>query len=375
MAESLGLAEVSYFDCAGGGQVSVEKNIAAIGHQRWPEATSLVDVSDPRRPKHLSTIADMPEFTHCHKVRMHGDIMLVNYEPMTHLGSTPAGFVGGLGVYDISKPEKPRKLEHWACNGVHRFTFDGRYAYISPQLKGFVGNIVVILDLKNPERPEEVGRWWQPGQWIDGGETATWEIREPELVPRCHHPIRLGDHLYTSYWHGGGHILDIADMARPKLVSSLSWSPPFPWPTHTLLPIPFPIRGRRYMLVADEDAIPKFYGPGPYLWMVDITDLRHPAAVSSFDAAPSDDPKRHTHTGLHQPDETVRGTEIPVAWHEHGLRIIDISDPHCLRDVAHFIPPVPQGSSRVQTNDVCSDDRGLIYIIDRVRGMHIVERV
>jgi hypothetical protein len=30
--------------------------------------------------------------------------------------------------------------------------------------------------------------------------------------------------------------------------------------------------------------------------------------------------------------------------------------------------------SRVQTNDVCSDERGLIHIIDRVRGMHIVER-
>jgi hypothetical protein len=97
--------------------------------------------------------------------------------------------------------------------------------------------------------------------------------------------------------------------------------------------------------------------------------------VSSFDAAPSTDPKRKTHTGLHQPDETVRGTEIPVAWHAHGLRIIDIADPHCLREVAYFVPPPPPGTTRVQTNDVCSDDRGLIYIIDRIRGMHIVERV
>ena len=125
---------------------------------------------------------------------------------------------------------------------MHRFTFDGRYAYISPQLEGFAGNIVVILDIKNPERPQEVCRWWQPGQWIGGGETPAWDISDYEFVPRCHHPIRLGDHLYTSYWHGGGHILDVADIAHPKLVSALSWSPPFPWPTHTLLPIPFPIR-------------------------------------------------------------------------------------------------------------------------------------
>jgi hypothetical protein len=109
--------------------------------------------------------------------------------------------------------------------------------------------------------------------------------------------------------------------------------------------------------------------------MVDVTDLQHPAAVGSFDVAPAADPKRKTHTGLHQPDETVRGTEIPVAWHAHGLRIVDISNPHAMREVAHFVPPPPSGSTRIQTNDVCSDDRGLIYIIDRIRGMHIVERV
>lgn len=57
------------------------------------------------------------------------------------------------------------------------------------------------------------------------------------------------------------------------------------------------------------------------------------------------------------------------------LRIIDIADPHCLREVAHFVLDPPDGSARLQTNDVCSDDRGLIYITDRVRGMHIVERV
>jgi hypothetical protein len=199
------------------------------------------------------------------------------------------------------------------------------------------------------------------------------------MVPRCHHPIRNGDLLYTSYWHGGGHILDIADMAHPRLVSSISWNPPFPWPTHTLLPIPFPIRGRRYMIVADEDAMPRAPGPGPYLWMVDVTDPAHPAPVSSFDipmppGTAGDRPGHHGHVGLHQPAEDVTGTEIPVAWHTLGLRLVDIADPHAPREVAHYVPPVPPGSKEVQTNDVCRDDRGLIYIVDRVRGVHIVER-
>jgi hypothetical protein len=38
------------------------------------------------------------------------------------------------------------------------------------------------------------------------------------------------------------------------------------------------------------------------------------------------------------------------------------------------VPDVPQGSERVQSNDVTVDDRGLIYLLDRVRGLHILER-
>ena len=37
----------SWFDCAGGGQVVVEKNIAYIGNMRNPHGTLVLDVSDP----------------------------------------------------------------------------------------------------------------------------------------------------------------------------------------------------------------------------------------------------------------------------------------------------------------------------------------
>ena len=39
------------------------------------------------------------------------------------------------------------------------------------------------------------------------------------------------------------------------------------------------------------------------------------------------------------------------------------------------MPPVPEGARRVQSNDVCYDDRDLIYLIDRTRGLHILERI
>ena len=79
-------------------------------------------------------------------------------------------------------------------------------------------------------------------------------------------------------------------------------------------------------------------------------------------------------TGCHQPVETITGTEIPVAWFANGLRIVDIARPHAPRGVA-FMPPVPEGSTRLCSNDVFVGDRGLMYLVDRVRGVHILERV
>ena len=79
-------------------------------------------------------------------------------------------------------------------------------------------------------------------------------------------------------------------------------------------------------------------------------------------------------TGCHQPCEVVTGTEIPVAWFAYGLRVIDISNPHALKEVAYYMPDVPEGSERVQSNDVTVDNRGLIYLLDRVRGLSILER-
>ena len=169
-------------------------------------------------------------------------------------------------------------------------------------------------------------------------------------------------------------ILDIEDMENPKLVSGLDWSPPFACPTHTALPIPFPIRGQRIMLVADEDVARPADGRPSFLWIVDISDETHPMPFASFQVAGVDGSPQPLFTGCHQPVETVTGTEIPVAWFAYGLRIVDIADPHAPREVASFVPPVAAGAKRVCSNDVFQDARGLIYLIDRHRGLHIVER-
>jgi hypothetical protein len=240
-------------------------------------------------------------------------------------------------------------------------------------MDGYVGNIVMILDLADPANPKEVGRWWMPGQHTAGGETPTWQGREH----RCHHPIRQGDRLYVSYWHGGGVILDISDMTKPKLVSSFDWSPPFPWPTHSVVPVPFAINGQRYIIVADEDVARLSPDMAPemssFMWFLDVTDETRPVPVSTFQVEGVHGRRNDTRTGLHQPVEVVRRPEIPVAWFAQGLRFIDFSNPMAPKDVAHYIPD-PQAGKRVCSNDVFEDNQGLVYLIDRYNGLAIVER-
>ncbi|MBV8651919.1 MAG: hypothetical protein JO255_10670, partial [Alphaproteobacteria bacterium] len=172
MAKSWNTTRLGHFDCAGGGQVWVEGTTMFVGHMRNPNGTTIVDVADPRQPKVLAQIP-LPEGWHSHKVRVANDIMIVNHE---RFGKGNDDFGAGLGIYDVKNPADPKLITLWrtAGSGVHRYEFDGRYAYISPTVEGYVGNIAMILDLADPVHPVEVGRWWIPGQWEEGGEDYPW---------------------------------------------------------------------------------------------------------------------------------------------------------------------------------------------------------
>ena len=66
-------------DIPGGGQVVVQGNYAYVGHMKPPLGTSIIDISDPANPKVVSHV-DPPEWSHTHKVRVAGDIMITNVE-------------------------------------------------------------------------------------------------------------------------------------------------------------------------------------------------------------------------------------------------------------------------------------------------------
>jgi hypothetical protein len=362
---------VSHIDCPGGGQVWVDGQTLYVGHMRPTSGTTIVDIADPSHPRILARV-DVPEGWHSHKVRVANNLMLVNRE---RFGKSANGDVGGgLFIYDVAKPSAPKLIGQWMTTGggVHRFDFDGRYAYISSTAPGYVSNIAVILDLADPVHPVEVGRWWVPGQWEAGGEEYAWGDGVP---PRCHHPLRVGNRLYVSYWHHGFFILDISDMSKPKLVSGLNTSPTFPHPTHTCLVMPQPLKGRKIMLVADEDVAKLRPAPPSFTWVFDITDEKLPVPISTIQVPglDRDGSPQPPMTGCHQPSERFSGTVIPFAWFAQGLRLFDVADPFAPKEVGHFLPDAAPGAERPSSNDVTIDDRGLIYLVDRVAGVDVVE--
>ena len=95
----------------------------------------------------------------------------------------------------------------------------------SALLDGFTDHILIVIDMADPTKPVECGRWWIPGQNAAAGETPTWE-------GRCtlHHAIVFDDFAYGSWRDGGLTILDLEkDKSAPKLVSHRVWCPPFRW--------------------------------------------------------------------------------------------------------------------------------------------------
>ena len=413
----MNVRRIGRLEIPGGGQVRVEGEHVYVGHMKPPHGTTIVNVSDPSRPKVVATVALPDAQSHSHKVRVAGDIMVTNMEMNNRhllrrgaqrmgdaegklaaaLGRAPTdtelaaelklvdrdiplirafmrnGYAdGGFKVWDIADKAKPRLLCHQKTFGfgVHRFDMDQRYAYISTEMEGFIGNILVIYDLARPEKPEEVARWWMPGQHLAGGETPTWS----GYRNRLHHALRAGNTLWASCWYAGLRVIDVSDIRKPITIGAYDYHPPFPEPTHTVLKVPFKVAGREVAVVFDEehDHLPGRLHAG--MWLFDVGDPANIKPISMFHVSELDSPwSRVGRFGAHQPAERMIDSLVYASWFSGGLRIIDIADPTQPKEVGHFIPEPSAGQASPQSNDVDVDARGLIYLLDRNHGVDILE--
>ena len=414
---SRNVRHIGHLDIPGGGQVVVQDGYAYVGHMKPPYGTSIINVFDPANPVLSAQIKLENDASHTHKVRVVGDLMITNVEQnnrhfqrkgaalpdlrirlretlgrdpedrdlAAELGVAPEQIPvldaarergyhdGGFKIYDISDRRRPREIAYQRTFGfgVHRFDADENYAYISTEMDGYVGNILVNYDISNPERPEEVSRWHMPGQHVAAGEKPTW----PGYSHRLHHAMRVGDELWAACWFAGVRVIDVSDIRNPVTVASHNYHPPFPEPTHTVMPLENPIDGRRIAVAVDEEHV---HTPGRlhgFLWIFDVTDYDNIQALSVFDVSEMDSPwsRAPGRFGAHQYREKLDTNLVYATWFSGGLRVVDIADPHHPEEVAHFIPEPAGDEESPQSNDVDVDENGLVYLLDRNRGLDILE--
>jgi hypothetical protein len=362
--------------------VEVVDGVAYLGHMGYNElGTSIIDVSDPTRPS-LITQIPRPAGTHSHKTQVRGDILLVNHERNRFESRAPETWSAGLAVFDVADPSRPTQIGFYPTPGigVHRMSWwEGELVYLSGSDEGYVGRFLQIVDLTDPTNPAEVGRWWYPGQHRAGGEMPDWDEQTdpgPGDEGRqylLHHALPYGDRAYAGYWDGGLVILDIADKANPKFISRLDLGPESR-NTHTAHRLP----GRDIVVVTDEQ-LTRWIGVQRHVWIVDVSDEHHPRVISRLpipEGARHDDGVRWGPHNLHEmkPGTFVDPNLIFLTYFGGGLRVYDLSDPSAPVEVAHLVPPAPEGRDSIQFNDVFVAEDGLIYVTDRHGdGLYIVE--
>ena len=397
---------IGHSDIGGRGdglQLMVHRGFAYVAHP-WSQGFSIVDVRDPRNPGE-TTYVPAPENTWNIHLQTHDDLLLVinaldlfaDVETFADektyytksVGESVAGakrkraWTAGMTVYDISTPDRPRKIGQLDVDGVgfHRLWYvGGRYAYASALLDGFTDYIFVTIDMADPTRPELVGRWWLPGMNAAAGEVSTApEGRRHAL----HHALVAGDTAYACWRDGGLTLLDISDHAAPKLVTHRNWCPPYGGGTHSALPLV----GRGLLVVADEAVLDNEEDGRKHTWVFDIREPSNPVSISTFPIPDEIDyAAKGGHFGLHnlhenRPGSFVSDTLVFATWQNAGIRAFDISDPYRPVETGALVPAAPRtmtdrrpGRPRViQSADVFVDARGLIYATDYNAGLEIIE--
>jgi hypothetical protein len=369
-ASADGLRLLSQHDLDGRGdgmQVLREGDVLYVAHNGTSGAgTSILDVSDPARPR-LVRQWDAPTNTHTHKVQVAGGLLLTNHEGFPLRPPGPQGpWSAGLAVYSLEDPFDPQQIGFWETGGrgVHRIVWDGgRYAHMSATPPGFNDRIWVVVDMADPTDPVPVGKWWWPGQWVEGGEEPTW----PEGKRfAAHHALIDGGRAYLGYDDANLVVLDVSDMTTPKQVDHLSWGG---IATHTCLPLP----GRGLVVATDEQ---QKDGPGARELFIHMLDVSGDEAryVSRFPApAEADYGRQELRYGPHNLHENRTGSYrserlLFATYFSAGLRVYDTADPEDVVEVGHWVSTPPEGQPAPQANDLFVDSDQLVWVTDRVRG-------
>ncbi len=360
-----------------------------LGHF-WIKGWSIVDVTNPAKPEYIKFISG-PENTSSAQVQVADGIMITALSKGSEgFGTDPKGpFEEGIYIWDVKDPVNPKRLAHYktGATGTHRNHWEGgRYVHLAATARGFSGNIHIILDIIDPRKPVEIGRWFLPEQWAAGGGKLT------KSSVALHGPAYPeGNRAYLGYSGAGMIILDISDITLPKLVSRLDFQPPLGsrLACHTVLPLP----KRKLALVCSEALEENCRENLNYAGIVDIADEKNPRLISLF-PIPEPPPgapyknfcekggrfgPHNFHIPQRDPNREDRDDRVYLTYFNAGLRVYDIRDPYLPKEIACYIPPDPKERLGVlpktlvaQSEDVLVDRRGFAYVTDKNHGLHIL---
>jgi hypothetical protein len=395
------IRHVSYSDQGGrpdGVQIMVNRRHVYVGHM-FNDGVTILDAADPRRLKPVGFFT-AGAGTRTHHLQVADDVMLLanganivamqSYDNMRGYFENSLAdsitnrrkFRSGLSVHDLSRPAEMKEIAFLEIPGfgINRLWWPGgRYAYVSAHFDGFIDHILCIVDLKEITKPEIVSRWWLPGMNRAAGETPTFPAGRRVAL---HHMITAGNRGYAAWRDGGFTIHDLTDAARPRLLSHLNWSPPFPGGTHTPLPLP----GRNLAVVVDEANAEQCAKGTFYTFIVDVRAPENPVPISTLPTPKDRDFCSVGVFGPHNVHENRPGSfhneEIIVATYNNaGVRVFDITDAFAPREIASWVPPVPQKlidprpnvGLAAKTCDVYVTTDGLMYVSDWNGGMHVLQ--
>jgi hypothetical protein len=370
-----------------------------VGHM-FSDGLTVLDASDPGNLKPLQFFT-AGTGTRTHQMQSHEDILLLanganivamqSYDGLrgyfeNNLADSLTNrkkFRSGMSIHDISRPGQMREIAFLEMPGigVNRIGWQGgRYAYVSAHFDGFTDHILCVVDLKEITRPEIVAKWWLPGMNRAAGETPKNPAGKRYAL---HHLIPAGN-LGLGAWRDGGlTVHDLTDPTKPKLLSQVNWSPPFPGGTHTPLPLP----GRKLAVVADEANAQKCAKGTFHTFIVDLRSRESPVPIATLPtprdrdwcASPGTFGPHNLHEnrpGSYQSEETIFAT-----WNNAGVRVFDIKDQFAPKEIASWVPPIPSRlvdprpniALDAKTADIWVTPEGLLFVSDWNAGLHVLE--
>lgn len=400
-----------------------ERWIAYIGHHggrarndltgaEEDNGTSILDVTDPKRPKLLYHIPGEPGAAEGGGAQM---VRVCDGATLPRADKHKVYLLRTFGnsaheVWDVTDPSKPSRVTT-VVNGLHGthkswWECDTGIAYlVSGDPAWRVRRMTKIYDLSNPSHPVFIRDFGLVGH--EPGATGP-------VPTELHGPISLGpkgNRVYFGYGAGRAGILQIVD--REKLLKGAAEPTPenLRAPEIGRLELPanigahtvFPLlhvtipefthdqdKIRDFVVITSEALTDGCQEARQMVLIADVTAESKPFTVSNWTVpeATGHFCSRGGRFGTHSSNESFTrvyyGRLMFFAHFNAGVRAVDIRDPYHPKEVAYYIPATTARTQKrchangcravIQTNNVEVDDRGYIYIVDRAgTGLHILE--